>query len=150
MLPEPTAIYRRVMVDEAFLNPRLAAIYDALERELRAHRSRQAEIDLGLVRASWLVFTTSKGKAQSRRNALRAVHNAGDAAGLHGENVERIGNHDLRHSYIGLALDAACPAAASLLGRHANARVTAQMYAGVSERAKAQIAGKLVGAGFGA
>src|SRR5262249_43745605 len=121
-----------------------------LERELRAHRSRQAEIDLRLVRASSLGFTTVQGKPQSPSNALRAVHNAGDAAGLHGEHVERIGNHDLRHSYIGLALDAASLAEASVLGRHANARVTAQMYAGVSERAKAQIASKLTGAGFGA
>src|SRR5262245_1086502 len=58
----------------------------ALERELRAHRSRQAEIDPRLVRRSSLVFTTSQGKPQSRRNALRALHNAGEAAGLHGEN----------------------------------------------------------------
>jgi integrase len=51
----------------------------ALERELRAHRSRQSEIDLRLVKSSSLVFTTSRGEPQSRRNALRALHNAGDA-----------------------------------------------------------------------
>jgi integrase len=98
----------------------LVPLLPALERELRAHRLRQAEIDLRLVRASSLVFTTSQGKPQLRRNALRALHNAGDAAGLRGENVQRIGNHDLRHSYISLALDAANLAEASLLEWHAN------------------------------
>jgi hypothetical protein len=33
--------------------------------------------------------------------------------------------------------------------RHANAKVTGQMYAGVSEKAKAAIASKLTDAGFG-
>jgi hypothetical protein len=41
----------------------------ALERELRAHRSHQSEIDLRLVRAPSLVFTTAQCKPQSRRNA---------------------------------------------------------------------------------
>jgi integrase len=127
----------------------LVPLLPALERELRAHRSRQAEIDLRLVKASSLVFTTQHGKPQSRRNALRALHNAGDAAGLHGENRQPIGLHDLGHSYISLALEAASLAEASLLGRHANARVTAQMYAGVNESAKAQIVSKLTRAGFG-
>jgi len=36
-----------------------------------------------------------------------------------------------------------------VLARHANAKVTGQIYAGVSEKAKAQIAAKLVSAGFG-
>jgi hypothetical protein len=41
-----------------------------------------------------------RGKPQSRRNALRAVHVAGDNAGLNGDGVERVGLHDLRHSFV--------------------------------------------------
>lgn len=37
-----------------------------------------------------------------------------------------------------------------MLARHANAKVTGAIYAGVSEKAKAQIASKLTAAGFGA
>jgi len=40
-------------------------------------------------------------------------------------------------------------AEAAVLARHANARVTAQIYAGVSDEAKTQIAAKLVKAGLG-
>jgi hypothetical protein len=48
------------------------------------------------------------------------------------------------------ALDAgASVAEAAVLARHANAKVTGQIYAGVSESAKAKIASKLVAAGFG-
>jgi integrase len=122
----------------------------ALERELRAHRSRQASVDLRLVKRDALVFTTASGKPQSRRNALRAVHAAGDAAGLNGDGLEPVGLHDLRHSLVSGAIDSGVTLAeAAVLGRHANARVTAQIYAGVSEKAKAQIASKLVDAGFG-
>ena len=49
----------------------------ALARELRDHRARLAGRDLRLVHADALVFTTSRGRPQSRRNALRAVHAAG-------------------------------------------------------------------------
>jgi integrase len=77
----------------------------ALERELRAHRLRQAGVDLRLVNRHALVFTTATGKPQSRRNALRAVHAAGDAAGLNGDDVEPVGLHDLRHSLVAGALD---------------------------------------------
>ena len=45
----------------------------ALEREIRAHRALQAGVDLRRTHASRLVFTTSHGKPQSRRNGLRAV-----------------------------------------------------------------------------
>jgi integrase len=122
----------------------------ALERELRAHRSRQASLDLRLVHRGQLVFTTASGKPQGRRNSLRAVHAAGDAAGLNGEGVEPVGLHDLRHSFVAVALDAgATLAEAAVLARHANAGVTGAIYAGVSEKAKAQIATKLTVAGFG-
>ena len=72
-------------------------ILPALERELRADRRRQAGISLARVHRDALVFTTAKGGPQSRRNTLRAVHEAGDAAGLNQDGVEKIGVHDLRH-----------------------------------------------------
>ena len=108
----------------------------ALVRELRGHRSRQANKDLRRVHADALVFTTARGKPQSRRNALRAVHTAGDAAGLNGDGREPVGLHDLRHSFVALA-------------RHANARVTAQVYAGLSDSGRAAAAAKLREVGFG-
>jgi integrase len=123
----------------------------ALARELLAHRSRQAGRDLRRVHREALVFTTTRGKPQSRRNALRAVHAAGDACGLNGEGREPVGLHDLRHSYVGLALAAgASLAETAALARHANARVTAQVYAGITEHGRETAAGKLVDAGFGA
>jgi integrase len=123
----------------------------ALERELREHRRWQGGIDFRRVHRDALVFTTASGKPQSRRNALRAVKLAGDAAGLNPKGVEPIGLHDLRHSLIGLALDAgASLAQAALLARHASPKVTAQVYAGLSDKAKAEASAKLIDAGFGA
>jgi hypothetical protein len=75
----------------------------------------------------------------------------GDAAGLNPDGVEPIGVHDPRHSLIGLALDAgASLARAALLARHASPKVTAQGYAGLSDKAKLEASAKLVDAGFGA
>ena len=49
-----------------------------------------------------------------------------------------------------LALDSgALLAQAALLARHASAKVTAQVYAGLSDKAKAEATAKLVDAGFG-
>jgi integrase len=129
-----------------------APLLPALARELREHRSRQAGRDLRLVHADALVFTTSRGKPQSRRNALRAVQAAADAAGLNGDGREPVGLHDLRHSFVALALalDAgASLAEAAALARHANARVTAQVYAGLTESGREKAAAKLIAAGFG-
>jgi integrase len=76
------------------------------------------------------------------------VHAAGDATGLNGDDVEPVGLHDLRHSLVAGALDSGVTLAeAAVLARHANA--TGAIYAAVSEKAKAQIASKLVDAGFG-
>jgi hypothetical protein len=52
---------------------------------LREHRSRQASRNLRLVHADALVFTTSRGKPQSRRNALRAVQAAAEVANLNSD-----------------------------------------------------------------
>lgn len=121
-----------------------------LARELREHRFRQASRDLRLVHADSLVFVTARGRPQSQRNVLRAVHRAGADAELNGDGREPVGLHDLRHSFVALALDAgALLAEASVLARHANARVTAQVYAGLAEDGREKVAAKLAAAGFG-
>jgi integrase len=123
----------------------------ALHRELLAHRQRQARRNIALVRGDALVFVTARGRPQSARNVLRAVHLAGDAAGLNLHGRERIGPHDLRHTLIGLAFEHELTLPeASVLARHANPRVTAQVYAGLSEKARERVSEKLAGSGFGA
>ncbi len=109
--------------------------------------SPRAGRDLRLVHRDALVFTTSRGKPQSRRNALRAVHAAGDAAGLNGEGRERVGLHDLRHSFVAVALAGGftLPEAA-VAARHANAKVTATVYAGLSDEQRAGLGDKLTAA----
>jgi integrase len=123
----------------------------ALERELRAHRSRMAERDLRHVHRDALVFSTTRGKPQSRRNALRAVQHAGDEVGLNGEGRETVGLHDLRHSFVAIALaNGATLPEAAMLARHANPRVTLAVYAGLTDQGREVAVGKLLRAGFGA
>jgi integrase len=121
----------------------------ALQRELVAHRHRQLSRNIALVHPDALVFVTASGRPQSSRNALRAVHAAAAALGL---NIDRdlVGLHDLRHTLIGLAFEHGLTLPeASVLARHANPRVTAQVYSGLSERARETIADKLIDSGFG-
>lgn len=93
------------------------------------------------------MFTTSRGRPHGRRNVLRAVYAAGDAAGLNGDGRERVGVHDLRHSFVAVALAAGLtlPEAAAL-ARHANPRVTAAVYAGPTDAARAGLGAKLASA----
>jgi integrase len=118
-------------------------------RVLRAHRSAQASVDLSRTHRHRLVFTTAAGRPYSARNCLRAIYTAGDAAGLN-EGRERIGAHDLRHTFasIALASGVSLPEAAALV-RHKNPRVTMQTYAGLAEGGREKAAAKLVEAGFG-
>jgi integrase len=118
-------------------------------RELRAHRERVAAGDRRRLDPDALVFTTARGRPQSRRNALRAVQRAGDAAGLNGDGRPPVGLHDLRHSLAAAALERLSLAEASFLLRHANARVTAQIYAGLTDDARRKVAGRLAKTGFG-
>jgi integrase len=123
----------------------------ALGRELRDHRSRQGGRDLRRIHADALVFTTARGKPQSRRNALRALHRAGDKAGLNGDGREPVGLHDLRHSLAAAGLAAGMSLAElAVVLRHANARVTAIVYAGLTDDGRTKAAAKLTEAGFGA
>ena len=112
-----------------------------LASELRALRQRLACVNVARLQPDALVFTTARGRPHSRRNVLRAVHAAGDAAGLNGEGRERVGVHDLRHSFVALALAAGLtlPEAAAL-ARHASPRVTAAVYAGLSDDGRASLA----------
>jgi integrase len=121
-----------------------------LRRELVAHRDRQAGRNLQLVRPEALAFPTARGKPQSRRNALRALHKAGDKAGLNPEGAERVGLHDLRHSLVALSLErGATPAEVAEIARHANAKVTMTLYAGLTKDGSGRAAAKLVDSGFG-
>ena len=123
----------------------------ALVRELRAHRARQASRNIALIRADALVFTTANGKPQVRRNALRALHVAGDAAGLNGDGVQPVGLHDLRHSLVAIAFERGLTLPeVAMLARHANPRVTATVYAGLTTEGRERVSAKLVESGFGA
>ena len=56
----------------------------------------------------------------------------------------------IRHSYVALALaSGASLAETAVLARHANARITAQVYAGLADDGRVTAAAKLVEAGFG-
>ncbi len=126
------------------------AMLPALVDEVRAHRSRVASQSLARLRPDALVFTTARGKPHGRRNVLRAVYAAGDAAKLNGEGRERVGVHDLRHSFVAIALAGGLtlPEAAAA-ARHANPRVTATVYAGLTDQAREQLGAKLLQAFVG-
>jgi integrase len=121
-----------------------------LARKLQAHRIRQAKRSMRRVHRDALVFQTMRGKPQSRRNALRAVHAAGDAVGLNGDGREKVGLHDLRHSLAAIALASglSLPETAALV-RHANPQVTATVYAGLTDHDRERLGAKLTEAGFG-
>jgi integrase len=122
-----------------------------LQRELRAHRQKQAGRNLALVQADALVFVTARGKAQNRHNVARALRKAADKAGLNGEGLEPLGLHDLRHSFVGLALANPALSVPEVveLARHANAAVTLSVYAGLSGGDRRAAVAKLAAAGFG-
>ncbi len=64
--------------------------------------------------------------------------------GLNGESRERVGLHDLRHSFVAVALASGLTVPeASTLARHANAKITAAAYAGLTDTGRAQLASKL-------
>ncbi|MEO5577213.1 MAG: tyrosine-type recombinase/integrase [Gaiellaceae bacterium] len=116
----------------------------ALAVELLSQRQRVASVDLSRVHRDAYVFTTATGKPQSVRNALRAVHVAGDRAGLNEDRRERVGLHDLRHSFVAIALASGLTSPeASALARHANSKITAAAYAGLTDAGRGQLASKL-------
>jgi hypothetical protein len=58
---------------------------------------------------------------QSQRNAVRAVYDAGDAAGVERARRERVVLHDLRHSMVAIAseLGLSVPEIAEIAGMRA-------------------------------
>ena len=132
----------------AGLGPR--PLLPLLQRELVEHRVRQARHNLQWVHPEALIFTTMRGKPQSRRNVLRAVHIAGDNVGLNGEGLEPVGLHDLRHSFVAIAFDKGLTAPEiAALARHANAKVTLAIYAGITDDGRETAVAKLTEGGFG-
>ena len=121
-----------------------------LGRELARHRVRQAQRDFRRVQPDALVFTTTRGQPQSRRNVLRAVYTAGDNASLNSHDAEPVGLHDLRHSFVAAAFEHGLSAPeVAQLARHANPRVTLTMYAGLTDEAREKAIAKLANRGFG-
>lgn len=105
---------------------------------MKAHRSRYPGV------GDALVFPTATGNSQWRRNVLRAIYAAGDAAGLNPDGVPKVGCHSLRHICAGLLLAAGVPAprVAAIL-RHANTRTLLTVYAGLVESQRADLLGDL-------
>ena len=113
-------------------------------------RTRQAARNIGLVRSDALVFTTARGKPQSPRNALRALHTAGDNAGLNPEGEEKVGLHDLRHSLAAAVLEeGGSLAEVAAVLRHKNVRVSAQVYAGLTDGGREKTFTRLTEGGIG-
>lgn len=112
-------------------------------------RSSSAGLE-ATVRPDELVFQTLRGKPQSRRNALRALHRAGESAGLNRDGREPVGLHDLRHSLVANAIEHGLTAAeVAAIARHANAKVTLTVYAGLTEGGRERAVAKLAEGGFG-
>jgi integrase len=106
----------------------------ALIAELRAHRARRP----GLGEA--FVFRTASGRPQSRNNAGRAIRAAGTAAGLNPPGAKKVSPHDLRHSCAGLLLANGVPTPqVAAIMRHADARVTLTVYAGLVESQRVEL-----------
>jgi integrase len=116
-----------------------------LADELRAHRERQAGKGFERIRPDALVFQSRSGKPQHRRNALRAVQSAADAAGLNGEGREPVGCHDLRHSCAAFAFSLGMtPVEVARLLRHSDPAITLTIYAGLDDASIAGLGAKLV------
>lgn len=143
--PTGERVYLKTPASEATVR-----MLPALRRELVAHVPVKPS-ETSLVRPDALAFPTNGRKPQSRRNALRALHQAGDAAGLNPDGAERVGLHDLRHSLVGLAFQSkglSIPEIAELV-RHATPNVTLTLYAGLSGDSRTKAASKLADAGVG-
>jgi integrase len=116
----------------------------ALAAELRAHRERQASKSFARIRPDALVFQTVNGKPLHRRNALRAVQNAADRAGLNGEGREPVGCHDLRHSCAAFAFSIGMtPIEVARLLRHSDPAITLSTYAGLDDASVQKLGEKL-------
>jgi integrase len=131
-------------------------ILPALRRELLAHRQDMADTNIASLGPDRFVFmkTTghklNRGKPHGPREVYAAVRKAGDKAGLNPPGLPPVGLHDLRHSFVALALEhgATLPEAAEL-ARHSNPQTTLSVYAGLTKDGRGRAAQKLLDAGFG-
>ena len=70
---------------------------------------------------------------------------------MNGTGRQRVGLHDLRHSFVAIALaNGVTLPEAAMLARHANPSVTLAVYAGLTDGARDVAVDKLLSAGFGA
>ena len=70
--------------------------------------------------------------------------------GLNGDGREPVGLHDLRHSLVANAIEQGLTAAeVAAIARHANAKVTMTVYAGLTEGGRERAVAKLAEGGFG-
>jgi integrase len=122
----------------------------ALVAELKAHRDRQAStVGFNRIGQASYVFQTANGQPQSRRNALRALQAACDTLGLN-EGREKVGLHDLRHSYCAVAFRMGVPVTeVAALARHASPRVTLAVYGGIADDGAKRATDRLSAGGFG-
>lgn len=130
----------------------------ALRRELVAHRKRMAERGIALIGPDKFVFVKERGPKAHRDERYMAanvvetaIKHAADRAGLNPPGLPPLGVHDLRHSFVALALEngATLPEAAEL-ARHSNPATTLRVYAGLTKDGRDRAARKLLDAGFGA
>jgi len=117
--------------------PSSKARIDMTERALAVLEEWQARQVLkgNRVGSNDLVFTTSRGLPQSRRNVHRALTTAATNAGLNDDiDLPSVTVHDLRGSCGSIALSAGTPLVeVSRFLRHANTKVTAELYSDVME-----------------
>lgn len=85
-----------------------------------------------------LVFRTRNGMRLDRKDVLRSIYTAGDAAGLNPDGVRKVGCHSLRHSCASVLFAAGLPPTkvAAVL-RHSTPRVTLMVYAGLADADRA-------------
>jgi integrase len=108
-----------------------------LRVQLLAHRARRPGV------CDVLVFRTANGKRLDRRDVLRSVYAAGDAAGLN-EGGHRVGCHTLRHSAAGLLFAAGlAPTEVARALRHSTTRTTLTVYAGLADAGLAALGGRM-------
>jgi integrase len=78
------------------------------------------------------------------------LHTAGDNAGLNPEGAQKVGLHDLRHSLAAAVLEeGGSLAEVAAVLRHKNARVSAQVYAGLTDGGREKTFTRLAEGGFG-
>ena len=142
---EDTLLVRGTKTDASYaeipLLPQLKAV-------LAEQRTRSGKLGFDRIQPDSLVFQTKPGKRMSRRNILRSIHAAGDAAGLNPEGVEKVGNHDHLHTNPANALTFLTMTETAKLLRHSDPQVTATTYADLTKEGVEALGAKLA-AGFG-